>query len=93
MPSGVGQMYAVIRACSEQDRQADDVRSQSGPQDAGRQVCYWQVTLEDSSTGLDWGHGWFQSLQSGCGCSGKQVQVPGLESAALVGLCSAQDRN
>lgn len=48
MPSGVGQMYAVSRACSGQDREGDDVRSQSRTQDAGRQVRYWQVTPEDS---------------------------------------------
>ena len=39
MPSGVGQTYAVSRACSGQEREADDVRSQSGTQDAGRQVA------------------------------------------------------
>jgi len=39
IPSGVGQMYAVSRASSEQDREEDDVRSHSRAQDAGRQVC------------------------------------------------------
>ena len=39
MPSGVRQMYAVSRASSKQDREADDVRSHSRVQDAGRQVC------------------------------------------------------